>query len=130
MNARVRGPGCLHRAPASVLTMLRKFQKHDDKNFGGKTIRIVKHDRIDAKGKEVSGCFAWPDVVAAVLPGEVVAISADIAPSLGYVDDGHGRPLAVVHPTDLGKLFTRHLEMASVLVVFNDAELSDGISLD
>jgi len=43
MNSRVKGPGCLHRAPASTLTMLRKFQKHDDKNFGGKTIRIVKH---------------------------------------------------------------------------------------
>ena len=45
----------MHRAPASVLTMLREFQKHDDKIFRGKTIRIVKHDRIDAQGKEVSG---------------------------------------------------------------------------
>jgi len=111
----------MHRAPASVLTMLREFQKEDDQNFGGKTIRIVKHDRIDAKGKEVSGCFAWLDVVSAVLPGEVVAVSADIAPSLGYVDDGHGRPLAVVHPSDLHKAFTKHMEMASVLVPSNDA---------
>jgi len=101
--------------------MLREFQKHDDQNFGGNTIRIVKHDRIDAKGKEVSGCFVWLDVVSAVLPGEVVAVSADIAPSLGFVDDGHGRPLAVVHPSDLKELFTRHLEMASVLVVSKDA---------
>jgi hypothetical protein len=101
--------------------MLREFQKEDDQNFGGKTIRIVKHDRIDAKGKEVSGCFVWLDVVGAVLPGEVVAVSADIAPSLGYVDDGHGRPLAVVHPSDLNKAFTKHMEMASVLVPFNDA---------
>jgi len=121
MKARVKGPGCMHRAPASVLTMLREFQKEDDQNFGGKTIRIVKHDRIDAKGKEVSGCFVWLDVVGAVLPGEVVAVSADIAPSLGYVDDGHGRPLAVVHPSDLNKAFTKHMEMASVLVPCNDA---------
>jgi len=89
--------------------------------FALSSIRIVKHDRIDAKGKEVSGCFVWLDVVSAVLPGEVVAVSADIAPSLGYVDDGHGRPLAVVHPSDLKELFTRHLEMASVLVVSKDA---------
>ena len=111
----------MHRAPASVLTMLREFQKEDDQNFGGKTVRIVKHDRIDAKGNEVSGCFVWLDVVGAVLPGEVVAVSADIAPSLGYVDDGHGRPLAVVHPSDLHKAFTKHMEMASVLVPSNDA---------
>jgi len=70
MTARVKGPGCLHKAPASVLTMLREFQKNDDKIFGGKTIRIVKHDRLDAQGKEVSGCFVWIDVVAAVLPQE------------------------------------------------------------
>jgi len=112
----------MHMAPAtSVLTMLNNFQKNDDKIFGGKTIRIVKHNRIDIKGKEVSGCFVWLDVVSAVLPGEVVAVSADIAPSLGYVDYGHGRPLAVVHPSDLNKAFTKHMEMASVLVPSNDA---------
>ena len=111
----------MHKAPASVLTMLREFQKLDDQNFGGNTIRIVTHDRIDAQGKKVGGCFIWHDVVSSVLPGEIVAISTDIAPSLGYVDDGHGRPLAVVHPSDLHKAFTKHMEMASVLVPSNDA---------
>jgi len=119
----------MHKAPASVLTMLREFQKNDDKHFGGNTIRIVKHDRIDAQGKEVGGCFAWNDVVTAVLPGEMVAISADIAPSLGYVDDGHGRLLAVVHPSDLNKAFTKHMEMASVLVASNDAGGVGGVAV-
>jgi len=105
----------MYRAPASVLTMLREFQKHDDKNFGGETIRIVKHDRIDAHGKEVSGCFVWLDVVAAVLPGKVMAVNKDMAPSLGYLDDGHG------HSSELNTVFTKYLQMESGHVVSNHA---------
>jgi len=101
--------------------MLREFQKHDDKNFGGETIRIVKHDSIDAHSKEVSGCFVWADVVAAVLPGNVMAVNKDIAPSLGYVDDGHGCSLAVVHLSELNNTFTKYLQMASGHVVSNNA---------
>ena len=41
------------------------------RHFGGKTIRIVKHDRIDAQGKEVGVCFVWHDVVSAVLPNHI-----------------------------------------------------------
>jgi len=58
-----------------------------------------------------------------------MAVSADIAPSLGYVDDGHGRPLAVVHPSDLNKAFTKHMEMASVLVASNDAGGVGGVAV-
>jgi len=123
MTFRVKGPGWLLEAPASVLTMLSKFQENSDKDFGGKTIRIVKPDHIDSYGKELGGCFVWHDVVSAVLPGQVLGINADIAPSLGYVGNGHGRPLAVVHPSDLDKAFTKHMEMASVLVASNDASV-------
>jgi len=121
MTFRVKGPGWLLEAPASILTMLSKFQENSDKDFGGKTIRIVKPDHIDSYGKELGGCFVWHDVVSAVLPGQVLGINADIAPSLGYVGNGHGRPLAVVHPSDLEKAFTKHMEVASALVVSNDA---------
>jgi len=85
------------------------------------TIRQIVHDCIDAKGKEEGGVFVFDDVTAAVMPGEVVDISADIASSLGYVDDGHGHQLAVVHLSDLIPLLKRHSKMASVLVVSNDA---------
>ena len=117
MTALVKGSGCLLVAPASVLTMLSKFQVNHDKNFGGKTIRIVKPDRINKYGKEVGGCFAWLDVVSAVLPGHVIGIDADIAPSLGFVDNGFGRQVAVVHPSDMEEIFTRHMEKTSVVPV-------------
>jgi len=121
MTAPVKASSCLLVVPASVLTMLSKFQENSDKNFGGKTIRIVKPDRVDTHGKEVGGCFAWLDVVSAVLPGQVIGINADIVPSLGFVNNGYGRPLAVVHPSDMEEIFTRHMEKASVVVVSNDA---------
>jgi len=101
--------------------LLRDFQKNDDKNFGGETNRIVKHDRMDAHGKEVSGCFVWTDVVTAVLPGEVIAVNKDMAPSLGYVDDRHGRLVPVVHPSELNYAFTKYLQMESGHVVSSNA---------
>jgi len=105
------------KVPAVFLKMQPDFKNLDDKVFEGKTIRTVKHDRIDAKGREVGNFLVFDDVTAVVLPGQKVDVTT--AASLGYVDDGNGRQLAVLHRDDLIDVLRRHTKLSSVLS--NDA---------
>jgi len=106
---RVTGPNCMEKLPSNLLKLLSPvFGKVDNVSLEGTSILRIKNNRKDATGKDVSGFFVVSRVKQAVLPMHPFTVNIKIAPSLGFVDNGKGKQIAVVNLQDLVKLFEHH----------------------
>jgi len=114
---RVTGPNCMHKLPINILKLLHAlFANLDDAMLEGKTMCRIKNERKDMNGRNVSGHFVVQGVIQALSPTKSVRVTAEMAPSLGYVDNGKGKSLKVVNLADLVNIFEQHWKAESAAV--------------
>jgi len=106
---RVTGPNCMYKVPTNLLKLLHpSFADLDDAVFEGKNMYRIKNERKDMNGRNVSGHFVLQGVIQALSPTKSVSVTAEMAPSLGYVDNGKGKTLKVLNLADLVNVFEQH----------------------
>ena len=117
----------MEKMPSNLLKLLSPvFGKVDNVSLEGTSILRIKNNRKDATGKDVSGFFDVNAVTAAVSPVHPVTVNNNIAPSLGFVDNGKGKQIPVVNLEDLCELFEHHWKTQSAVPDYQISSVSNG----